>query len=894
LIASVRSGQSRPLLVRGEAGVGKTALLEFAAERASGCRLARAVGVQAEMELAFAGLHRLLGPMLDHLECLPVGQQEALRIALGQSTGSPPDRFLVGLAVLNLLSEVATDQPLVCLVDDEQWLDRASTQVLAFVARRLEAESVGMVLAARTLSDDLAGLPDLVVEGLSEADAGELLDAALSGPVDPAVRERILKETQGNPLALLEIPRGLTPAELAGGFGLPVMTSLSSGIEDSFRRQLDALPAAAQRFLRLAAADPVGDPVLLWRAADRLAIPADAATPATDAELIEFGAQVRFRHPLVRSTAYRSASGEERRVVHEALAAVTDPKLDPDRRAWHRAYAAVGPDEEVADDLERSAARAQARGGLAAAAAFLERSAKLTPELHRRVNRLLAAAKAKRDAGALEDALSLLIAVEGAPLDALQGAELEQLRGRIAFDQRRAGDAARLLLSAARRLGPLDAASARDTHLEALGAAIWAGEPDGVRTAAEAAHTSPRVEPPRVVDELLDALVLRLTDGYTAAAQAMTRALQAYLALETGPGESGRWLWLAGSRVNSLIARELWDAESLYALAARQVEFARDTGALLHLQFTLALLALTQVLAGELTEATLLIEEDRAIAEATRNPRVPYVEFALAAYRGRESEAAELIEANRREAIAEGLGNLVNAADWASAVLNNSLGRHDAARDAARQAFERDQFSFGPFIVPELAEAASRTGDLATLRSVLDWMSERTPVTRSDWALGIDARLRALLSDGGVAEHHYRESIGRLGRTHLRVEHARAHLLFGEWLRRERRRVDAREHLRTALELFSSMGVEGFAARAQRELLATGETVRRRTPDTRDELTPQELQIARLARDGLSNPEIGMRLFISPRTVQYHLRKVFIKLDIGSRHELDGVLPGDA
>jgi hypothetical protein len=362
LIASVRSGQSGPLVVRGEAGVGKTALLDYVAENASGCCLARTVGVQAEMELAFAGLHRLLGPMLDRLERLPVGQQEALRVALGVSTGSPPDRFLVGLAVLSLLSEVATDQPLVCLVDDEQWLDRASTQVLAFVARRLEAEPVGLLLAARTLSDDLAGLPELVVEGLAAADAGELLDVALSGPVDPAVRERILKETQGNPLALLEIPRGLTPAELAGGFGLPVMTSLSSGIEDSFRRQLDALPADAQRLLRLAATDPVGDPVLLWQAADRLAIPAEAATAATGAGLIELGTQVRFRHPLVRSTAYRSASGEERRALHEALVAVTDPTVDPDRRAWHRANAAAGPDEEVAGDLERSADRAQARG----------------------------------------------------------------------------------------------------------------------------------------------------------------------------------------------------------------------------------------------------------------------------------------------------------------------------------------------------------------------------------------------------------------------------------------------------------------------------------------------------------------------------------------------------
>ena len=588
LIEAVRAGESRALVVRGEPGVGKTALLEYVVEQASGCRVVRAAGVQSEMELAFAGLHQLLAPMLDRLERLPVPQRDALRTAFGVSPGPAPDRFFVGLAVLSLLSEVAEEQPLICLVDDEQWLDRASAQVLAFVARRLEAESVGLVFAARAPSDELAGLPELVVEGLREDDARALLDSVLTGPLDARVRDQIVSETRGNPLALLELPRGLTPAELAGGFALPGAVPLSGRIEESFRRRLDALPAETRRLLQLAAADPVGDPLLVWRAAERLAIGTEAATPAVEAGLIEFGARVRFRHPLVRSAAYRSASLQERQDVHRALAEVTDPEVDPDRRAWHRAQAAPGPDEDVAEELERSAGRAQARGGLAAAAAFLERAAMLTPEPARRAQRLLAAARAKRDAGALDAALGLLVAVEAGPLDALRTAEVEHLRGQIALEQRRGSDAARLLLSAARRLEPLNADLARETHLEALGAAMWAGDldiPGGVLEAAEAARAAPPgPEPPRAVDVLLDAFAMRLTEGYAAAAPTLTRALELLLALDVANDEVGRWLWLAGGRASAIVAVELWDAESWHVLAARQVQFARDTGALVHLQ----------------------------------------------------------------------------------------------------------------------------------------------------------------------------------------------------------------------------------------------------------------------------------------------------------------------
>ena len=901
LLDAVRAGESRVLVVRGEPGVGKTALLEYLVEHASGCRVARAAGVESEMELAYAGVHQLLASMLDRVERLPGPQRDALGTAFGISPGPAPDRFLVGLAVLSLLSEVAEEHPLVCMVDDAQWLDRASAQVLAFVARRLEAESVGLVFAARVPSEELVGLPELAVKGLGEADARALLAAALPGVLDAQIRDRIVAETGGNPLALLELPRGLTPAELAGGFALPDALPLSGRIEASFRRRLEILPEETRSLLLVAAADPVGDPLLMWRAAERLGIGTQAATPAAEAGLLEVGARVRFRHPLVRSAAYRSASLQARQQVHRALAEVTDPEADPDRRAWHRAHATPGPDENVAAELERSAGRAQARGGLAAAAAFLERAALLTPQPDCRAQRLLAAARAKRDAGALDAALELLVAVEAGPLDARSAAEVEHLRGQIALVQRRPGDAARLLLSAARRLEPLDAALARETHLEALGTVAWAGDldsPGGLRAAAEAARAAPPgPDPPRAVDLVLEGLGLRLTDGYAAAAPTMTRALRQVLALDVADNEVGGWLWLAGGRATVwLVALELWDAESWHALVTAQARFARDTGALVQLQYALNSLAAAHLFAGELTTANRLLEEERLIGQATGNPPIGYTEMTLAAWRGREPAASELIEATSRAATARGVGRMVNAATSASSVLANGLGRHDAARDAAWRAFERDQLGFGPFVVPELAEAASRSGDEAKVRAVLDWLSERTEgtwATPSEWALGIQARVRALLSEGDAADRLYRESIAHLGRTLVRVELARAHLLYGEWLRRQRRRLDARAQLRTAHDLLEAMGIEAFAERARRELQATGQTARKRTVVTSGELTAQEAMIARLAREGLSNPEIGTRLYISARTVQYHLGKVFAKLAISSRSQLHRALPSD-
>ncbi|HEX2085462.1 MAG TPA: AAA family ATPase [Solirubrobacteraceae bacterium] len=896
LVASARAGDSRALVLRGEAGVGKTALLDYVAERATECRVARVAGVESELEIAFAGLQQLCGPMLDRLDRLPGPQAGALATAFGLRDGDPPERIVVGLAVLGLVSDAAEDQPIVCLVDDAQWLDRVSAETLAFVARRLAAERVALLFAVREPSGEreLAGLEELSVRRLSDGDARALLDTVLTGPVDERVRDRIVAETRGNPLALLELPRGLTPEELAGGFGLPETGSLAGRIEEGFVRRLEPLPPDSRRLLLAAAAEPVGDATLLWRAAGRLGVGASAAEPAEAAGLIEFGARVRFRHPLVRSAAYRSASPQERHDVHRALADATDAEVDPDRRAWHRAHATAAPDEDVAAELERSAARAQARGGLAAAAAFLEHAAALTPQPARRARRLLAAARAKRDAGALEAALDLLAAADAGPPDELRAADAEHLRGQIALDQRRGRDATRLLRAAAVRLEPLDAALARETHLEAVAAAMWATGVDGpsdVAETAEAARAAPPApDPPRPVDVVLDALALRLTAGYAAAAPAMTEALATIRGLELGPDDVAHWLWLAGNRVGGLIASDVWDDEARQELAELQVRRAREAGALVQLQFALNHLALAHLLAGDVRAAGRAVEEDRLIGEATGNPPVGYVTMSLAAFRGPEREAAQLIDTTAGAAAARGQGRLVSLSAFARAVLGNGLGRHDVALGALRNALDRDVLGHGSLVAAELAEAASRTGETALLARTADWMAERARVTPTEWALGIDARVRALRGEGDV-DGLYRASIEHLGRTLSRGEAARGRLLYGEWLRREGRRVDARAQLRPAHEMLSALGLEAFAERARRELRATGETVRKRSVETADELTPQEAHIARLARDGFSNPEIGTRLFLSPRTVEWHLKKVFTKLAIGSRKELRDALP---
>jgi DNA-binding CsgD family transcriptional regulator len=896
LLEAARGGHSGVVVVRGEAGIGKTALLAYAAERAEGCRVLQVVGVESEMELPFAGLHQLCTPLLVGLDRLPPPQRDALGTAFGLTSGARPERFLVGLAVLSLLADGAEERPFLCLVDDAQWLDQSSLQVLAFVARRLEAESIALAFAVRESGelDPLAGLPELRLEGLTDAQARELLASVISGPLDERVVERIIAETHGNPLALLELPHGSSPADLAGGFALTAALPLPARIEESFRQRVERLPAESQRLLLVGAAEPIGDPTLLWRAAKRLDLGPEAVGPAEAAGLLTLGARVIFRHPLLRSTIYRAASPEERRTAHQALAAATDRELDPDRRAWHRAQAAIAPDEDVAAELERSADRARARGGLPAAAAFLEQAARLTPDPAHRAGRELNAAQLKHEAGAPTVALELLAAAEdNGPLDKLQRARLERLRAQVAFALRRGNDAPPLLLAAAKRLEPLDAGLARETFLEALAAAIFAGRLGsgrGVLEVAEAARTAPPApQPARTIDLLLDGLASRFTEGYAAGVLPLRQALDT-VSRDDGQSEDDiHWLWLA-----CRIAPDLWEDETWHELATRQLRVARDAGALSVLPLAATYRAGAHVHAGEFAAAAALIEEADSITEATGNAPLGYSSLVLAAWRGREAEALELIEASREDAAARGEGRAITLAEYATAVLYNGLANYEAALAAARRASEHDDLGLFAWALIELVEAATRSREPRLAADALERLAERTRLAATDWALGVEARSRALLSEGQDAEDLYVEATERLGRCRIRVHLARAHLLYGEWLRRENRRIDARESLRTAHEMFSAMGAEAFAERTARELLATGEQARKRTADTRGQLTAQETQIAELAREGHSNPEIGAQLFISPRTVEYHLHKVFTKLEISSRNELQRVLPSEA
>jgi DNA-binding CsgD family transcriptional regulator len=898
LLAQARDGHSAVLVVGGEAGVGKTALLDYLVRSAADLQVLRLAGVESEMELPFAALHQLCAPVLDRRGRLPGPQRDALSIALGLEAGPVPDRLLVGLAVLSLLSEVAAKQPLVCVIDDAQWLDRESAQALAFAARRLLAESVLMVFAVREpgeeLRAELRALPELVVEGLGDADARELLGSVVPSPLDERVAWRIVAETRGNPLALLELPHGRSPAELAGGFGLAQVLPLPGRIEESFVRRVEGLPAQTRLLLVVAAAEPVGDPALVWRAARWLKLSIEVSDYAEMAGLLEIGGQMVFRHPLVRSAAYRAASPGDRRKAHAALAEVTDPQADPDRRAWHRAQATLGSDEDVAAELERSAGRAQRRGGLAAAAAFLDRAAGLTPDPVLRAQRALDAAQAKHLAGAPDAAQRLLTAARAGPLDALGRARIDVLHAQIAYSQNRGSEAPMLLLRAARQLEPLDPGLARHTYLDAFWAAQFAGRlarGGGVLEVARAAVAAPVPPgPPRASDVLLDGLVTQFTSGYAAGVPLLRQAISAFRNKNVSTEEEIRWLWLA-----SHAAGVLWDDESWHVLTARHVELARGAGALSVLPIALTARIMALTFAGDLVTAAQFTDEVRTAAEASGSQLWPYGSMVVAAWRGWETEAARLIEVTLQEVTSRGEGQGVAAAQYARAVLYNGLGRYDEALSAAELASERPDglasSNSGPL---ELIEAAARSGQAERASGALQRLTETTSASGSDWALGVQARSRALLSEGEYAEHLYQEAIERLGRTRVRAELARTHLLYGEWLRRENRRVDAREQLRAAYEMLTAMGIDAFAERARHELLATGETVRKRTVETADHLTAQEAQIARLACDGLSNPQIGAQLFLSARTVEWHLRKVFTKLGISSRRQLRGVLPDTA
>ena len=892
LLRGARAGRSAALVLCGDPGIGKTALLDHLAGRSSGCRVLRVSGVESEMELAYAGLHQLCSPLLGRLDALPAPQAEALGTSFGLRQGSPPDRLLIGLAVLTLLSDSATEQPLVCLVDDAQWLDRASLQSLTFVARRLAAESVVMVFAVRTGEDDRtwAGLPQLTMRGLSKSDAEAVLDSAITSPLDRRVRGRMLAEIRGNPLALLELPRLYSATELSFGPDPVGVTPLASRIQDGFRRQLEPLPHETRRLLLAAAAEPLGDVSLLARAAEQLGIRMEAAAAAEATGLMELRDTVRFRHPLVRSVAYWSEPLPERQAVHLALAEATDPERDPDRRAWHRAHATAGADEDVAAELERCADRAIGQGGVAAAAAFLERAGALTPDPGERARRQLGAAQAMVHAGSFDAALNLLALAELGPLTDLQRARVDVLRAQVGFASNRGTEALPLLLAAAHTLEPLDIELALDTYVDALTAAVFAGRLASGTSAlevAQAAKRAPAPAHPRPGDVLVQGVAVLNVDGYSAAVPLLQQAAREFEAKDLSLEEAVRFLWLAV--IGAIL---LWDHNAWGRLVDRHLRAVRASGALSALPLALDTHVYADLFAGDLDAASTLVDEARALLEVVESQDVtPYGAIALAAFRGHEEEAAPLFEAAMNDVVARGEGVGVSMVSWARALMFNGLGRYDEALESARVAVRYPaEVGGSSWAMVELIEAAVRCGEPAAAADAFAQLRDQADACGTEWALGLVARSAALLSETGSPDDLYREAIDRLGGAGLRVEVARTRLLHGEWLLSAGQRDAAREQLREAHDSFAAMGMDAFYERARLQLAAAGETISKRVVSSRQELTTQELHIARLAAEGRTNPEIGAELFISPHTVEWHLRKVFTKLGIRSRRQIRAVL----
>ena len=897
LLDDVRHGLSGTLVLRGEAGIGKTALLERAISSANDFQVVRALGIESEMELGFAGLHQLVLPFLPRLERLPTPQRVALASAFGLRAGAPPDRFLVGLATLTILASAASEKPLLCIVDDTQWLDIESSEVLAFVARRLVADRIALLFAVREPAERhvaLTGLPEMHIGGLLAEDAQSLLATVAGVPLDAQVSDRIIAETEGNPLAILELTADLTQRQLGSAWLLAEPLPIGTRLQQRFVGQVRGLPADTQTFLLLAATASSDDPVVVWRAAQQLGLEREAVAAAEAQRLLVVGPQIAFRHPLIRSAIYHSAPAAERRRMHAALAAAGGPVADPDRHAWHRAAAAVEPDEEVAVELAQRGADAQQRGSYAASAAFLSRAAELTPDRGIRADRLAAAAQASLMAGAPDRAQALLDEAMPGLEDPLQRAQARSLEGGVRFALGQGGETALILLEAARSVAPFDGALARQMLLGALEAAIWiqpATTGPVLREIAGAARGLPRSpeSPARAEDFLLDGYVALILAGYSFGAPVLKQAIQRMLTEELDATDALRWLGLV-----SLAAYHLFDDAAIHALATHWVRLAREHAALTILPIALAHLEGAELAAGRLKECEALAEQSLEILAATGNPGMLGAaargNSLLLAWRGNEVEARAMAAAHLGYALERGQTGSANFANYALVVLELGLGRYPAALENALPLYEDDPPVAGSWVLPNLVEAAVRSGNEDAARGALDRLSERAGASGTPLALGVLARSRALVAGDAGAEPLYRESIDQLGRCSMKPELARSHLLFGEWLRRQGRRRDARDELRTAHEMFVSMGLEAFAERARVELLATGERARKRTVETQTQLTPQETRIARLASEGARNQEIAAQLFISDSTVEYHLVKVFRKLGVTSRTQLARVL----
>ncbi|MEY9892106.1 DNA-binding CsgD family transcriptional regulator [Catenulispora sp. MAP5-51] len=885
LLGRARHGGGSVLVVRGEAGIGKTALMRYCARQASGFRVLEASGVESEMELPFAALHQLCGPFLDRIGALPGPQRQALEVAFGLAGGNPPDLFFLGLATLGLLAEAAAEQPLACLVDDAQWLDGASKQVLAFVGRRLNAEPMLLVIAVREDPDEQGfdGLPSLVLSGLTKDDARKLLTASVAGRLEDRVRDRLIAETSGNPLALLELAGGMSPADLAGGS--VGHSPLSGRLHDHYLRRIAELPEPTRLFLALAAADPTADPALVWRAGRALGVGRDEAAMAEVEHLLTIDTLVRFRHPLVRSAAYSAADQAQRRAVHQALAETMDPRADPERLLSHRAAVAEAPDEEIAAELEEAAGRAEARGGRTAAAGFLQRSAALTGEPGRRADRTLAAALAYLQAGSMQKAAGLVAEAAADVRTDLQRALVARLQGQIGWASFPGPSAPVQLSRSAAQLEGLDADLAREAYLDAWGASLVAGrlaDPEGVLPEVSRAALRSNPDPGTSAEPealLLHGLATLIVDSLDAAGASLRRAVDGFMA-DPDPA----W-YQKGANLVSTAAVLLWDFEAWATLSGRWTEHARAAGALVPLVSALSVHELVTAWRGDLEAAAALRDEGDVLAEAVGTRMFPLGAVLLAAYRGRPDEAVPLLATVAAEAVERSEGISAQSAHWAEAVLYNGLGRYAEAVAAAERTVDETYLpQVTWWVLPELVEAAVRTGKRDLAESALRRLAENA--YGSDWALGLTARCRALLADGAEAERWYQEAITLLDRTLLRPESARARLLYGEWLRREERLRDARDRIGEAHEAFTAMGAEGFAERARRELAASGVKLRRPSSPQASDLSAQEEHIARLARDGRTNPEIGAELFISARTVEWHLRNVYMKLGITSRKGL--------
>ena len=894
LLAAVRDGLSRVLVLRGEAGIGKTALLEWAAGMASDMRVARVAGAESEMDLGFAGLHQLLVPFLDGLDRLPAPQRAALMSAFGLAEGTPPDRFLIGLATLTLLTDAAASRPVLCVIDNAQWLDQASAEVLSFAARRLLADRVGMLFAVQAAEERGAfqGLPELPVAGLAEQAAHELLAAVAGGPVDSRVSERIVTETAGNPLGLVEFGGELTAEQRSGTVPLTGPLRFGGRLEKLYRSRVRALPADAQTLLLVLAAE-AGDPAKVWRAASRLGIgPETLELPAVN-RLLTGMPSLRFRHPLMRSIAYHGAPSVARWRVHEALAAVSDPVRDPDRRAWHLGQATSGTDEEVAGELERSAGRARSRGGWASSAAFLERSAELTPDAAHRARRLVAAAKARLMTGETSAARALLDrAVPDVP-DPVVSAQARRLEGDILSAAGDSAAATSVLLEAARMVAPDDARLARNALLEAFVAQFSSREATGTAEVLRVLQSVPKASESQVTpdDRLLDGFAAVAERRFTAGARLLRQAVVAVSGAQPMPDDAP--LHFLAFR---LAVTELYDDAAWRALAGQWVARARDQGALAGMVTGLGFQAFSQLAEGRLATAGATISEAQTLAEAMGNRTyvdgLANAELELLAWRGDQANARALAARLLPVAADQGHGLGMRQVGRALATLELGLGNYQEALQQALTAAQGQRvlsYQSGPDV---LIEAAVRCGDRTAATAALDAVAPWWQACETHWSLGLLARSRALLADDINAEDGYRLSIEHLRQCQVSSELARSHLVYGEWLRRQRRRRGAREQLRAACELFGTLGMEAFADRAQAELRAVGEHASARRAGTADTLTPQEAQIARLAAEGDTNQDIAAQLFISASTVDYHLRKVFRKLGVTSRAQLPHALSG--